>query len=128
MKTRFRGQSVRLRLGRSEVAAVGRGEAVEDVTTLTPSRRFAIVLRPGGETIGVAFDDGELIVRVPARRLRDWAESDAVGLSVDVNAGDAPPLRLLIEKDFVCLDSADAEDNADAFPNPAAACISSEHA
>ena len=123
MKIRIRGQSVRLRLGRSEVAALGRGEAVEEIVHLGPAARFGCALRPqaGGDGITHTYVDGLLSFQVPASRASQWANTDEVGFSQELPLGDGRTLRLLVEKDFVCLDNG-TEPQDDAFPNPSAAC------
>ena len=124
MKIRLRGQSVRLRLGRSEVARLAGGEAVEETTAFGPAdARFGCVLLSDvrAEAIGHTFDAGRLIVRVPARQIGDWANGDAVGFDADLPAGDQS-FRLLVEKDFVCIDDESGEPQDDAFPNPSTAC------
>ena len=125
MKIRCQGQSVRLRLGRSEVARLGRGEPVEERTQFAPGATLVVALRPAAAVHRLTVDQeaGVVVVRVPAAQMADWAASDEVGLSAEVPAGDGLTLRVLIEKDFQCLDRpADAGEDADAFPNPSKAC------
>jgi hypothetical protein len=58
-------------------------------------------------------------VQVPAEMARNWAETDAVGISGEVDLGVRGVLSVLVEKDFACLDQS-AENNEDTFPNPLA--------
>ena len=48
-----------------------------------------------------------------------WASSDQVGIEGEQVIDNQTSLRILIEKDFACIDATD-EQNADTFPNPLA--------
>ena len=116
---------MRLRLGRGEVAQLGRGERVEATTVFAPGAALSVALLPAVAVSRITVDDeaGVVVVRLPAALAVDWAASDAVGLSEDVAAGNGLSLRVLIEKDFQCLDRpAGAGEDADAFPNPSKVC------
>jgi hypothetical protein len=60
-----------------------------------------------------------IVVRVPTRDAARWASTDEVGIEGYQPAGGPASLRILIEKDFACLDGTD-ERNADTFPHPLA--------
>lgn len=119
----MRGQSVRLRLGRSEVAGLARGEAVAEVVYFGPTAKFGCELRPlpGSEIVSHTFSDGVLLIHVPTALIGRWAMTDEVGFSEELSWGNGRTLRLLVEKDFACRDAGD-ESQADAYPNPSAAC------
>ena len=125
VKIRCQGQSLRLRLGRSEVARLGRGEGVEDRTQFTPDFTLAVALRPAAAVhrLTVDHEAGIVVIRLPAAQAADWAASEEVSLSAEVPAGDGLTLHVLIEKDFQCLDRpAHVGEDADAFPNPSKVC------
>jgi hypothetical protein len=46
-----------------------------------------------------------------------WASSDQVGIEGEQPVDDQTSLRILIEKDFACIDATD-EQNAVTFPHP----------
>ena len=119
MKLRIRDDSLRLRLSRSEVALVGRGEPVRAVMHVTPGRALTYELVPAGDVnhATVDLDAGTLSVQIPSSQARAWAAADDVSIRVRQDAGDAE-LRLLIEKDFRCLAPREEEDDGDAFPHP----------
>ena len=116
MKLRIQGDSIRLRLTVSEVAAVGRGEAVEETTRLG-NPPFAYFLTPLADATAVdaVFDDGAMRVSLPAATARRWAETDEVSLH-----GAAGAVSILIEKDFDCLEPREGDEKLDTFPNPKA--------
>ncbi len=124
MKLRIRGNSIRLRLTRSEVEQLGRtGTVSEDVEFGATSPGFCYQLSATDDNIAThaKFEDHCLSISVPASQAERWIGSDEVGIeemqSIDKNKF----LRILVEKDFACLTERDGEEESDAFPNPAAA-------
>ena len=60
-----------------------------------------------------------VIVQVPPEAVKRWASSDQIGIESEQPVAHQATLRILIEKDFACIDGTD-EENADTFPNPLA--------
>jgi hypothetical protein len=116
MKLRIHGNTLRLRLKQGEVLALAAGGAVEDRCEL-PGQALVYRLSPDAAAMGVAFNEGALIVGLPAETVAAWAESEQVGI-----AGAVGPVEVLIEKDWRCLDAKDPRDNEDTFPHPAPVC------
>ena len=86
MKLRIRGNTLRLRLTRSEVDLVAQGEVVAEVTQFPDGSQLRYELVPGHqeEVAQTANDEGTTIsVEVPKGRAATWAESDEVGFSGD---------------------------------------------
>jgi hypothetical protein len=134
MKLRIRGNSIRLRLGRGEVASLLENGKVEEATEFGAGLRFEYALRTSASAprFCASFGDGRIEVLLPTRLAREWADSEEVGISSDQPlgpAGDlgAGSLHLLIEKDFACIKAPANEDQSDAFPHPEdAACKADE--
>jgi hypothetical protein len=122
MKLRTRGNSLRLRLTRPEVAAVGRGERLEEVVSFAPGERLVYALECAGHAVNARFAGGCVTVQVPAREAAEWSVSDRVGIEAEQPVEPGVVLRILIEKDFACLTAREGEDDADAFPNPHERC------
>ena len=116
MKLRIQGDSIRLRLTVSEVARVGRGEAVEETTHLGHPP-FAYSLTPLADAMAVdaAVDGRAMRVSLPAATARRWAQTEEVSLR-----GAAGVVSILIEKDFDCLEPREGDEKLDTFPNPKA--------
>jgi hypothetical protein len=113
VKLRIRGNSIRLRLTRGEVDALGARRFVEETVALRPA---ALVYRiEVGATALATFEAGRLVVRVPEAVVRDFCDTERVGFEQACD-----DVRVLVEKDWQCLAPRDEED-ADAFPHPAAA-------
>lgn len=122
MKLRIRGNSLRLRLGRSEVTSLGQGERVEDAiafgATTADRLLYAIVCSDEVSVMVAHFASNELLVSVPSSLAREWAHGNAVGLEAAQPVGDSGTLAILVEKDFACLTPRSGEDDTDAYPNP----------
>ena len=120
MKLRIRGNSLRLRLSRSDLARLigtGRIEATIRFTREDDARlTYALQCSDTVQEMSLRWRPQEITVLLPALQASHWAESDQVGISANCHAGDEV-LDLLVEKDFSCLHGTEAE-NQDAFPNP----------
>jgi hypothetical protein len=119
MKLRIRGNSIRLRLTRGEVDRVGAGETVEEIVDLHPvPLAYSLVVREAVK-IEAIFDGGSLAVVVPEHEVAEWANGDEVGMEAESGG-----VRILIEKDFACVQPRTGEDESDMFehPNPSGAC------
>ena len=116
MKLRIRGNSVRLRLTRGEVDTFGSAGKVEEFVDFgdgKPKFIYALEASDGAE-VSAEFTGSTIRVFVPRGQARTWVESEQVG----VESAEASTLRVLVEKDFACLQERPGETNEDAFPNP----------
>lgn len=123
MKLRIRGNSIRLRLKRGEVAQVAAGESIVEETYFPGSVLTYRLDVSETDDIEANFTDGNLEFRLPASKVRGWATTDEVSLTATQDLPDGATLTLLIEKDFSCLEPGhhrDHEDDADSFPHPSA--------
>lgn len=123
MKLRIRGNSLRLRLGRSEVSRLAEGGVVREVTEFAPGQRLEYTVGTSPNVPGprASFRQGRIEVLLPPEVARDWAAGEEVGISGEQPAGQSGSggmLRLLVEKDFTCRNPAAGEDQSDAFANP----------
>ncbi|MEO8650432.1 MAG: hypothetical protein ABI539_14815 [Acidobacteriota bacterium] len=123
MKLRIRGNSVRLRLARSEVERFKKegliGEIVEFEPT-SPVFRYELRTTDESASIAASFDDNCLTISVPISKAKIWMGSQEVGIEAAHPIGDGKFLNILIEKDFACLTPRESEDESDAFTNPLA--------
>ena len=113
MKLRIKGDTIRLRLTQSEVAALADGHDVVETTSLP--QPFTYALETSGETIGAAFAAGRMTVNIPRAIALQWASTEEVSLR-----GREGGVEILVEKDFACLIPRQGEEDPDAFPNPQA--------
>ncbi len=125
MKLRCKPNSVRLRLNQNEVAQfVQAGELAERIEF--PGSDPAVLLyrlqsgrKPGSSA--VRFENGELTITVPEEQVRAWANrQDEVGLYYNHEVAGGKSLRVMIEKDYQCLDGPADEIDPVGYPNPLA--------
>lgn len=121
MKLRIRGDSLRLRLTRPEVAALLASGTVGEQMRLSGNVHFEYRLTSDARVPGprAAMEQGVLVVRVPRGVAEDWAKSETVGIEARQDNGAEEGLLILIEKDFPCLTPRPHEDDSDAFDRPA---------
>ncbi len=121
MKVRIQGNSLRLRLSRSEVARLLSGDCIEETIRFAPdsAARFTFALQQESRVSrpAVQYAGNKVRILIPPDQANAWGVSDDVGIAEDIALGDFGALALLIEKDFACLDRSH-EENQDAFPNP----------
>ena len=122
VKLRIRDNSVRMRLMRGEVDTL-RDEGLVTSSTQFPggrTLRYAIESSPASVNPAAFFSENEIIVRLPETTVLAWATSDQVSISGEQVIVDGEKLKVLVEKDFVCLTGRDDEDESDMYPHPEA--------
>ncbi|WP_165227042.1 DUF7009 family protein [Aquisphaera insulae] len=126
MKLRIKGNSIRIRLDRRDLKALVEQGRVDDALRFGPDLAFtyAVAIGPAPrERPRASYEDGRLVIRILAEDAAGWLAGDRVGFDhrQDVDGG---TIRVLIEKDFACIDrpAGEADDDAFAFPNPSLSC------
>lgn len=126
MKLRIKGNSLRLRLLRSEIATLdSAGFVSEEVrfgTGEDQTLRYTVASSSEAEEPVVQFVENQILFLLPESRARDWAGSETFGIEAVQKIDDDCSLTVLIEKDFVCLDRPDDPDRDDAYPHPERVC------
>lgn len=126
MKLRIKGNSMRLRVTRSEFDSFTTGRRIEETIHFGPQPdailTYALQIEPAATQMAVTHTPGEVVVRVPSALARNWVSESLVGLSHGIDLGPAGTLELLVEKDFACLDQSEA-DNEDTFPHPSVGAV-----
>lgn len=122
MKIRIKGNSIRLRLSKSEVERFGKTNCIEESTEFgTGVFYYALLSNKAADCISASFSGNKITVIIPEKIKTEWTTTDRVGFENKLDIGNGKQLFILIEKDFVCLDNT-FEDQSDNFPNPNAAC------
>ena len=126
MKLRIRDNSIRLRLMRSEVEALRDNGLVEASTAFPGGRTFRYVVESSPASVNPAafYSDNAMTVRLPAPTVLAWASSERVSMTGEQVLSDGQKLKILVEKDFVCLTGREDEDESDMFPHPQAGDVS----
>ena len=121
MKLRIKGNSLRLRVSRSELARFQAGGRIEETIRFSPAPEATLTyalesaLKPSPVT--VRYGSREVTVVLSKDRARIWGAQSEVGVYTTLDMGSAGSLEVAVEKDFACLDRSD-EDNSDTFANP----------
>jgi len=122
MKLRILGNSVRMRLTKSEVTQIGGKGRVEETVEFgfEPSQKLIYALETTAilENVRATFENNCLRVFVPRNQAEQWANSNRVGIEFEQPLRNDKYLRILLEKDFACLDERLGEDQLNAFPHP----------
>ena len=123
MKLRLKGNSIRLRVTRSELARLQAGEHIQETIRFSalPNATLTYVLEVGSHSqpVTTVFIDQQITVSVSQDQLTSWSGEHQVGIYASLPVDETTVLEVSIEKDFACLDLSD-EDNADTFANPLA--------
>jgi hypothetical protein len=121
MKLRIRGNSIRLRVTKTELAKIGETGKAEDSVRFTSQRslRYGIEVRPTG-AVTAAYDADSIVVTLPKARLELWLRDEEVSVEGSQPIGAGKVLQILLEKDYTCLKPRANEDASDMFANPQA--------
>jgi hypothetical protein len=119
MKIRIKGNSIRIRLTRSEVDHFGKDGLIEEHTQFGPSQLAYVLKQKPQETMSASFENNTVTVIMPSKWAEEWINTERVGYEYTMPLPNGEELYLLVEKDFVCLDNT-TEDQSDNYPNPLA--------
>ncbi len=123
MKLRIEGDSIRLRLGKSEVGHLADTGKVGDVTHFPQGEfRYILELSSTAENLEATISGNGISLRLPEAWGREWPNAARVGFEHHMKLEDDTSLHLLVEKDFVCLDR-DPAGQTDQYPNPKAGTL-----
>jgi hypothetical protein len=123
MKIRIKGNSIRYRLTKTEIANFGNDGFIEERTEFPDGSSFSYRLErtTGIDNLVASYSGNRICIFVPEGIAGEWTTTDVVGFDHRMKMGEGSELYLLIEKDFVCLDHS-FEDQSDNFPNPNKVC------
>lgn len=123
MKLRIRGNSIRLRLTKSEVAKFAETGHVADVIEFHVGHlTYALVADEAAKSVWANFRNGRIAVTVPETIADEWTQTERVGFSAEQTWFEDKTLRIVIEKDFVCLTAREGEDESNGCPHPTNCC------
>lgn len=88
-----------------------------------PGGCLTYILQRSAEAKGLeaSWKEDTLTVFVPDSAAETWTTSEEISLRGEVTLDSGDSLKLLVEKDFACLDNTE-EDQSDNYPNPHATC------
>jgi hypothetical protein len=118
MKIRIKGNSVRYRLTKTEVAQLCQTRYIKEETQFGENKFiYAVQVAGQAEQLKASFQNNAITLIVPQELVQNWELDDRVGFEHEQLLGQGDTLHLLIEKDFTCLDNT-LEDQSDNYPNP----------
>jgi len=122
MKIRIKGNSVRLRLTRSEVERFSKDGYLEERTEFPGAVfTYALKAKSGIQELDTDMKNNTITVYFPDEEKEQWYKSERVGYKASKTLENGKSIGILIEKDFACLDHVD-EDQSDNYPNPNKTC------
>ena len=124
MKVRIQGNSLRFRLKQFEVEAFKQHHFVKEEVVFgqgSLSRLQFILCAAAAADIQINYGAGKVTVSIPLPVAEEWTGTDMVGMEEKVKLDSGEVIRVLIEKDFKCLDGRE-EENTGSYPNPMEAC------
>ena len=123
MKLRIKGNSIRLRLLRTEVERFAAEGCISDETSFgSNALLYTLAMSKDAESICGKFENNEITVLIPEQAARDWTTNDSVGFDAEQLVSPNESLMIIVEKDFECIDRPNDPDREDAYPNPNATC------
>ncbi len=122
MKIRIKGNSVRLRLSKSETALFASEGIVEEKTNFGNKIFGYAVIISDANNMSATFSNNMIRLSVPKNLTDEWVTTSLISLEYNMPLDGGEHLHLLIEKDFKCVDAVNTEDQSDYFENPAKSC------
>ena len=121
MKLRIKGNSLRIRLTKTEVSKLAEAGYLEEQTRFLNQNFIYALQRTEADELSATFESNKITMLVPALFTKDWPVNSIVGLDTKMPLPGNESLYLLVEKDFVCLDHT-TEDQSDNYENPNKTC------
>ncbi len=116
MKLRVYGNNIRLRLSKTEVDRVRNGKSCSNQLSFPNGNKLTYRLVEGTDH-AVSYDHDFITVVLREEEVEVWANSDQVGIKVQLPVDSENTIGVLVEKDFQCLTNKE-EDQGDFYPNP----------
>lgn len=120
MKIRIKGNSVRFRLSKSEVATFEAEGYIEEQTQFGNATLTYALKATDAAEMSADLKENTITLCLPKTQADQWTGTNKVGFDANMKLADGNELYLLLEKDFQCLDNS-IEDQSDNYENPLAA-------
>ncbi|HRG99773.1 MAG TPA: hypothetical protein PLR99_26185 [Polyangiaceae bacterium] len=123
MKLRTRGNSLRLRLTRSEVARLAEGGEVTDRVEFGAGAALSYTIASANVPhVRATLEGAHVRVEAPPAVVRDWAATEQVGFEGSQPLDGGRALKILVEKDWTCLTKREGDEDVDTYPHPHETC------
>jgi hypothetical protein len=122
MTLRIKGNSLRIRLTKTEVGTLAATGYVEEHTLFAGNKLvYALLAVDSGKELSATFENNKISMFVPFELIKEWPQNSVVGFNANMQVSRDDELYLLLEKDFACLDER-TEDQTDHYENPNKTC------
>ncbi len=119
MKLRIKGNTLRLRLSKSEVAKIGSEGYVEDTIHFAGNARLKYAMQVSDvPSLSASMEHCTITVHLPKALAKTWVETEQVGFEANQPLENGASLYILVEKDFQCLTARPNEDESDNYAHP----------
>jgi hypothetical protein len=98
MKLRIQRNTVRVRLNDQEVAKLASGENIVEQTNF-PSETLFYKIQLGAEN-DAQFVDNSITIDLNKDAVEQWASTDQISISIEMDGRDDKKLSILVEKDM----------------------------
>jgi hypothetical protein len=123
MKIRIKGNSIRIRIVRTELDSFGKEGYLEERTEFGDNHlTYRLESKAGIDNLQAAMNGATITVYMPETMKEEWVRSETVGYRNNMDLGGEKNLFILVEKDYKCLDGEVLEDQSDNFDNPSHVC------
>lgn len=112
MKIRIKGNALRYRLTRSDMATLEETGHLQEQTDFAGRSLIYELKKNEAGQMTAAFEDNKITLYMPVSMITELVSTERVGF--DSKNGS---LTLLVEKDFTCMDNP-VDDQSDNYPNP----------
>jgi hypothetical protein len=112
MKIRIKGNSLRYRLTKSDIANLAKTGYLQEETHFGDETFIYALKVLAGKLLKAEYFNNTITLFMPPHMLSALVNTDQVGFTEKGGI-----LQLLVEKDFTCLDTVE-EDQSDNYPNP----------
>lgn len=73
------------------------------------------------DQFAIDLNDGNVCLKIPRQLAKEWKETELVGFDENISTKNGKSIKVLVEKDFACLNDSN-EENEGAYHNPKANC------
>jgi hypothetical protein len=100
MKLRIRGNSIRIRVSKTELAKIAETGRAEESVRFSSEQglRYGIEVRPTG-AVTATFAGDAIIIRLPKPRLDLWLRANEISVEGSQPIGGGKVLQIVLEKD-----------------------------
>ena len=123
MKIRIKGNSIRLRLTKTDVQNLKKNGFIEETTTIGNQQvfKYALVIDADKPQISASFNENKITLYISKKEAHIITDTDEITVKGSQKNGEEKDLFLLVEKDLECLDTT-FEDQSDMYKNTKTNC------